>query len=73
MGKSYITVRPPLPRGVKLDENVYVPMRDGINIAVDVFSPEAEGRYPQSCQCHHTLRRYNISHPNYVTTLKGGH
>jgi len=40
------SVRPALPLGVKLDENVYVTMRDGVKIAVDVYRPEAEGRYP---------------------------
>ncbi len=38
--------RPKLPAGVKLDENVSVTMRDGIKICVDVYRPEAEGRYP---------------------------
>ncbi|EFK09398.1 putative carboxylesterase [delta proteobacterium NaphS2] len=38
--------RPPLPPGVKLDANVYVTMRDYINLAVDVYRPEKEGRYP---------------------------
>ena len=46
MNPKYEIQRPPLPRGVKLDENVYVTMRDGIRIAVDVFRPEAPGRYP---------------------------
>src|SRR4030042_1254848 len=46
MEKKYPTVRGPLAPGVKLEENVYVKMRDGIKIAVDVYRPEAEGRYP---------------------------
>ena len=37
--------KPPLP-GVKLEENVYVVMRDGIKLAVDIYRPEAEGPYP---------------------------
>ncbi|MGB9113135.1 MAG: CocE/NonD family hydrolase [Acidimicrobiales bacterium] len=40
------TVRPPLPVGVVLDENVYVTMRDGVRLAADVYHPESEGRYP---------------------------
>jgi len=27
-------------------ENVYVTMRDGVRLAVDIFLPEKEGRYP---------------------------
>lgn len=46
MEKCYPTVRGPLPPGVRLAENVYVTMRDGVKIAVDVYQPEAEGRYP---------------------------
>src|SRR3989304_5498937 len=46
MSSDYSIVRPELPPGIKLDENVYVKMRDGIKIAVDVYRPEAEGRYP---------------------------
>jgi len=43
---DYPTVRGPLPAGVKLDENVYVTMRDGVKIALDIYRPEADGRYP---------------------------
>jgi predicted acyl esterase len=39
-------VRPSLPKGIKLDENIYIPMRNGVKIAVDVFRPEAKGHYP---------------------------
>ncbi|MFC1846202.1 CocE/NonD family hydrolase [Chloroflexota bacterium] len=46
MKKDYPTVRGPIASGIKLDENVYMTMRDGVKIAVDIFRPEAEGRYP---------------------------
>jgi uncharacterized protein len=46
MGKDYPTLRGPLPPGVKLEENVYVKMRDGVEIAIDIYRPEKEGRYP---------------------------
>lgn len=42
--KGFPVVRGPLPPGVKLDENVYVTMRDGIKLGVDIYRPEAEGR-----------------------------
>jgi predicted acyl esterase len=38
--------RPPLSPGIRLQENVYFTMRDGIKIATDVYLPEAEGKYP---------------------------
>jgi predicted acyl esterase len=46
MKKNYPTVRGPLLPGIKLDENIYVTMRDGIKVAVDIYRPEAEGQYP---------------------------
>jgi predicted acyl esterase len=42
----YPIVRAPLPAGIKLDANVYVTMRDYIKIAVDIYRPEKDGRYP---------------------------
>lgn len=38
--------RPPLPAGIRLEENVRITMRDGVKLAVDVYKPEREGRYP---------------------------
>ncbi len=46
MKEGYSVVRPPRQREVNLDENVYVPMRDGAKIAVDIYRPAAQGRYP---------------------------
>ena len=46
MKSKYAILRPSLPQGVKLEENVYVTMRDGIRIAVDIYRPQAPGRYP---------------------------
>ena len=38
--------RQELPEGVRLLENVYLTMRDGVKVAIDVYLPENEGRYP---------------------------
>lgn len=38
---------PPVPvPGIKVDENIYVTMRDGIRLAVDVYRPGQDGQYP---------------------------
>ena len=37
---------PQPPPGVALDENVYVAMRDGVRLAVDVYRPAPGGRHP---------------------------
>ncbi|MFH1950388.1 MAG: CocE/NonD family hydrolase [Pseudomonadota bacterium] len=42
----YPIQRVPLPPGIKLEENVFITMRDGVKLAVDVYRPEKEGRYP---------------------------
>ena len=40
-------VRSPVPPpGAVLDENVRVAMRDGVQLAADVYRPESPGRYP---------------------------
>ncbi len=46
MNEGFSIARPPKLRQVNLDENVYVPMRDGIQVAVDIYRPEKAGRYP---------------------------
>ncbi len=44
--ETYNVIYPtPLPRGVRLDKNVYVPMRDGVKLALDIYRP-AKGKGP---------------------------
>ena len=31
---------------VKLEKDVCVPMRDGVRLSVDIFRPDAEGKFP---------------------------
>jgi len=46
MSNDYPVERVRLPPGIRLEENVYVTMRDGVKLAVDVYRPEKDGRYP---------------------------
>ena len=32
--------------GIKVEKNVFVPMRDGIRLAVDIYRPDAQGKFP---------------------------
>jgi len=32
--------------GTKVERNVYVPARDGVRLAVDIYRPDAPGRFP---------------------------
>lgn len=42
-----VYLRSPVPpAGAALDENVYVRMRDGVQLCVDVYRPKSGGRYP---------------------------
>jgi len=42
-----IYVRSPvLPAGTIMDEHVYVAMRDGIRLCIDIYKPKMAGRYP---------------------------
>ena len=38
--------RVPLQPGISVEENVFITMRDGVKLAVDVYRPERGGRYP---------------------------
>ena len=32
--------------GIRAERDIYVPMRDGVRLAINVFRPDTEGRYP---------------------------
>ncbi|MBP1707602.1 MAG: X-Pro dipeptidyl-peptidase [Chloroflexi bacterium] len=32
--------------GIKVERNIYVPMRDGVRLAVNVFRPDTQGQFP---------------------------
>lgn len=44
-GREYRNLSEP-EHGLRTDENVPVPMRDGVNLLVDVVRPDGEGRFP---------------------------
>src|SRR4030042_4147144 len=72
MKKDYPVVRPPIPPGVKLDENVYVTMRDGIKLAVDIYRPEAEGRYPGLFSMCPYLKEIQQHPPGWSHSIEAG-
>ena len=63
--------RPQLP-GVKLDENVHVEMRDGIKLAVDIYRPEIEGRYPALLSMAPYLKEIQQYHPGLSHSIEAG-
>ena len=46
-----VKVTPPAP-GIRFDRDVAVPMRDGVELRVNVFRPEREGRFPVIMSAH---------------------
>ena len=38
------------------ERDVFVTMRDGVRVAIDVFRPRAEGAIPRSCRSRDTAR-----------------
>ena len=72
MENGYSTLRPQLPHGVKLYENIYVTMRDGVKIAVDVYLPEMEGRYPGLLSLSPYNKEVQQHPPQYSHTIEAG-
>jgi predicted acyl esterase len=62
----------PSAPGVKLEENVYVEMRDGIKLAVDIYSPKKEGRYPALLSMAPYLKEIQQHHPGYCHSIEAG-
>jgi len=65
-------IRPPVPPGMKLDANVYVKMRDGIKIAVDVYRPEKEGRYPAILGTTPYIKEIQQLPPEFTHSIEAG-
>jgi predicted acyl esterase len=63
--------KPILP-GVKLDENVYVTMRDGIKLAVDIYHPEVEGCYPVLLSMSPYLKEIQQQPPGWSHSIEAG-
>ncbi len=66
-------IKPPIPPvGVKLDYNVYVPMRDGIKLSVDIYYPEREGRYPALLSVAPYMKGIQQQPPYYAHAVEAG-
>lgn len=65
------TPKPSLP-GVKLDENVYVAMRDGIKLAADVYLPQSPGRYPALLSMAPYIKDIQQQPPGWSHSIEAG-
>ncbi len=68
----YPVVRPPLPPGVRLDANERVTMRDGIKLAVDIYRPEKEGRYPVLLSTSPYIKEMEQQPPHLCHSIEAG-
>ncbi len=64
-------LKPRLP-GVRVYENVYVEMRDGIKLAIDIYRPEAEGSYPALLSMAPYLKEIQQHHPGWSHSIEAG-
>jgi predicted acyl esterase len=72
MKSEFTVVRGPLPKGVRLEENVYVTMRDGVKIAVDVYLPETQGRYPAILSMSPYMKEIQQAPPQLSHSIEAG-
>ncbi|MFC2056982.1 CocE/NonD family hydrolase [Chloroflexota bacterium] len=66
------TVRGPLVPEVKLEEDVYVTMRDGVKLAVDVYRPKTEGRYPVLLSMSPYIKECQLLPPALSHSIEAG-
>jgi predicted acyl esterase len=72
MNKEVPMIKPLLPAGIKFEENIYVTMRDGIKIAVDIYRPEKEGRYPALVSTSGYLKSAQLWAPELNKSIEAG-
>jgi predicted acyl esterase len=63
--------KPDMP-GVKVEENIYVEMRDGVKLAVDIYHPEKEGPYPVLLSMCPYLKEIQQCHPGWCHSIEAG-
>ncbi|MSQ51647.1 MAG: CocE/NonD family hydrolase [Betaproteobacteria bacterium] len=62
---------PPLP-GVRVIENVYVTMRDGVRLAIDIFMPEKDGKYPALLSTSPYMKDIQRKPPHWSHAIESG-
>jgi predicted acyl esterase len=66
-------VRPPEPpEGAVKDGDVYVTMRDGVRLAVDIYRPKKEGRYPALLSLSPYMKDIQRKPPHWSHAIESG-
>ncbi len=63
--------RIPVP-GTRLESNVYVEARDGVKLAVDIYRPKKEGRYPALLSMAPYLKETQQNHAGLSHSVEAG-
>jgi len=69
--EALVKAPPPVP-GVRVIENVYVAMRDGVRLAVDIFLPKTDGRYPALLSLSPYLKEIQRKPPQWSHAIESG-
>ena len=68
---ALVKAPPPVP-GLRVIENVSVAMRDGVLLAVDIYLPQAEGRYPVLLSLSPYLKEIQRKPPQWSHAIESG-
>jgi predicted acyl esterase len=68
---ALVSAPAPVP-GVRLIENVYVTMRDGVRLAVDIFLPEQQGCYPALLSTSPYMKDIQRKPPQWSHAIESG-
>jgi predicted acyl esterase len=69
---EHLVKAPPPLTGVRSIENVYVTMRDATRLAVDIYLPEEEGRYPALLSTSPYLKELQRKPPHWSHAIESG-
>jgi predicted acyl esterase len=69
--EALVKAPPPVP-GVRVIENVYVGMRDGVRLAVDIYLPEIEDRFPALLSLSPYLKEIQRKPPQWSHAIESG-
>ncbi|MFH1650665.1 MAG: CocE/NonD family hydrolase [Chloroflexota bacterium] len=72
MANSCPVARAATPPGVRLEPNVMVPMRDGVKLAVDIYRPEKDGKYPAILSISPYIKEIQQEPPELSHSIEAG-
>ena len=65
-------IKPKLPPGIVMEENVYITLRDGIKVVADIYRPAKEGKYPALVSTSGYLKSAQLWPPELNLSIEAG-